>query len=803
MKFSRKWTLVVIIILAVVTAGYFFLNRFNGFKKQGELALNGLEQKVMVARDEKGMAHIRAESFEDLIFAQGFVTAQDRYFSMEMIRRVARGQLSEVLGEAYKQTDIKMRTIGFYRNAKAHARLLDPREKALFSKYVDGVNAFISQTPADLHLKLRLMGISPEKWEIADVLGIIYYMGWGSSANLSDEIVAQMLVEKLGPDRARQLFPLNFNPDEPDGRPLRSFVTEVLHLGDSTQNLAALTATGIETGLGLGSNNWVTSGALSQSGGPVLANDPHLKTRTIPGPFYPIGLAAPGIKSVGVNVPGIPGLIVGRTGFIAAGVTNGYADIQDLYLETLDPKKPEHYLEGSESIPFMTIKETLKIKDKDATGGFRHEDFTIRLTRRGPVISTALKELDSPHLFTLRWSPFESMGSRMGFFDLLRSKDIHEARKALSLVNAIMLNFVLADTKGNIAWQTVGRVPIRSQKDSTLPYAVKDSQDNWTGFIPWEEMPRRINPSSGWVGTCNHTTVTNDYPYYFSSHFSPSWRQRRLIELMSGPGKKSVQDHWEFQRDTKNLMARRIVPVMSAALQTDPETLPLADILSGWNFSDKKNLVAPTVFHQIFREFYFLTYQDELGESLSMLMGKNYYFWQERLVEMMEKGESSWFDDTSTSGKKEILEDLLVKAGVRADEKLKARLGEDRNQWIWGKVHVKEFLSPVRQKGFGKDLVGSGPLAMDGSVETLYRAYYDFDSPYTADVTAALRMVVDLNDLEKVQAVLPCGVSDRLFNPHRTDQIKPFMDGTRVYWWFSDDMIEQHTRTMLYLLPGS
>jgi len=802
MVFSRKWAF-IFIILAVIAVGYFFLNRVNDFKNQGELALKGLETQVVVVRDEKGMAHIRAESFEDLMFAQGFVTAQDRYFSMEMVRRVVKGQLSEVLGEAYKKTDIKLRTIGFHRNAKAHTNLLDPGENALFSKYVDGVNAFIEQTPGDLHLKLRLMGISPEKWEVADVLGIIYYMGWGSSANLSDEIVAQMLVEKLGPDRARQLFPLNFNPDEPGGRPLKSLVTDALSLGDAAQSLAELTPFGIETGLGLGSNNWVTSGDLSQSGGPVLVNDPHLKTRTIPGPFYPIGLAAPGIKSVGANVPGIPGMIVGRTGFIATGVTNGYGDIQDLYLESLDPKKPSHYLEGSKSIPFETIKETLTIKDKDGPDGFRYEDFTIRLTRRGPVISSVLKGLESPHLFTLRWSPFESMGPKMGFLDLLRSKDIHEARKALSHVNAIMLNFVLADTKGNIAWQTIGKIPIRSQKGSTLPHVVKNSQDNWTGFIPWEEMPKRINPTSGWVGTCNHTTVTNDYPYYFSSHFSPSWRQRRLIELMSSPGKKSVQDHWAFQRDTKNLMAQRIVPIMTAALKTDPGTLPLADILSNWDLSDNKDLAAPTVFQQIFREFYFLAYQDELGETLSMLMGKNYYFWQERLVAMMEKGQSPWFDDISTPGEKETLGNLLVRAGIQADEKLTAQLGQDRNQWTWGKVHVKEFLSPVRQKGFGKGLVGSGPLPMDGSVETLYRAYHYFDSPYTADVTAALRMVVDLKDPDKIQAVMTCGVSDRLFNPHRKDQIKPFMEGSQIHWWFSDDMIEQHTRTRLYLHPKS
>lgn len=795
----KKW---VVVIAGIGIAGliYAFYN-VNDFRRTGELRLQGLQDRVVVARDEKGMAHIRAQSQEDLFFSQGFVTAQDRYFSMEMIRRVVRGRLSEVLGGSFRKTDIRLRTIGFYRNAGKHEALLDPEERALFQRYVDGINAFIRQTPGDIHLKIGLAGITPEEWEVADVLGIIYYMGWGSSANLSDEVVAQMLIEKLGVARARELFPLNFNPDEPDGKPLRSFFNAAGTLGAAQAELAALLPSDTEGSLGVGSNNWVTDARLSASGKPVLANDPHLRTRTIPGPLYPMGLTAPGIKAVGVNVPGIPAMIAGRTASIAMGVTNGYGDIQDLYVETPDPDNADHYLEGSRSVPFDIIRETLRIKDKDAPGGFREETVVIRLTRRGPVVSPVLEDLDSPRLFSLRWAPFESMGPRVGFFDLIRSRDIHEARQALSRVNGIMLNFVLADTGGNIAWQTVGRIPVRSQADATVPYVVRDGRDNWTGWIPWEEMPKQINPDAGWTGTCNHTTVTNDYPYYFSYHFSPSWRQRRLMELMAAPGKKTPRDHWAFQRDTRNLMAERIVPIMVPALAADERTRPLAGILSDWDYSDNTGLVAPTVFQQVFREFYFLTFRDDLGPGLAMLMGKNYYFWQERLVDMMTKGASPWFDDVSTPGVREGLQDGLVSAGIKADEALTARFGPDRTRWTWGRVHTKEFVSPVRQKGLGKDLLGGGTHPMAGSVETLYRAYYKFDTPYRADITAAMRMVVDFGDPDKILAVMPCGVSERFFSAHRTDQIEAFMNGDEMYWWFSEAEIERHTRTRLFLIP--
>ncbi len=801
MGVSKKWVAIFIIIIILVGGFNYILYTANDFKQSGELSVKGLTESVRTVRDEKGMAYIFANNMEDAILSQGFVTAQDRLFSMELVKMIVKGQLTEVFGETAKSSDIKMRTIGFYRNAKKHVTRLDEQELALFQKYVDGVNAFVETRSDEVHLKLKLAGIKPQKWEVADAISIIYYMGWGSAANLEDEIIAQLLVERLGPEKAKEIFPLNINPEDPGGKPIRNFFDSLQTLDLAANDLMSLQPLVEEHRLAVGSNNWVANGELSAGGKPILANDPHLDTRVIPGPFYPCGIITPEFRAVGVNVPGIPGMVIGRTDSIATGVTNGYGDIQDLYIETLDPENSDHYLEGKSSIPFQLIEETLTIKDKNAPDGFRQEKITIRLTKRGPIISNIYKDLKSPKLFSLRWSPFESMGPKMGFFSLLTARDIYEARNGLKGINAIMLNFVLADTKGNIAWQTSGKIPLRTQKDGTVPYVVRDSTDNWKGWIDWEEMPHSINPGKGWVGTCNHTTVTGDYPYYFSSHFSPSWRQSRLNQLFASSGQKTVNDHWSFQRDTKNLMAERIAPIMARVLSFDLRTQDLAGILSQWNYHDDPGLVAPSVFQTLFREIVLLTYQDELGDELAMSMAKNIYFWQERLVGMMEKGSSHWFDDVNTLGKVESMTDIVLEAGLIANKKLSQRYGEDKSAWTWGKLHQKEYVSAIRRSGIGKGLLGGGSYPMPGSPETLHRGYYNFDQPFKTTVTASLRMVVDFSDPDKILAVMPSGVSDRFLNSHRTDQIKSFMDGGKLYWWFSDEEINKHAKSELIFSP--
>ena len=799
--------LVIILLLVAVIAVVVIINPFgasplNKYTKDGNLPLPGLKQPVTVQRDEKGMAYIYAQNLEDLYLAQGFVTAQDRLFQMELTRLFASGRISELAGEKARKLDLRMRTLGFHRHAKKHAALLNAETRMFMQKYVDGVNAFIETRPENIHLEFKLAGLKPSPWDITDSLTIYYYMGWGSAANVQSEILAQMLIEKLGPVKAAEIFPLNINPDDEPGAAAGitnpPFRNARLNIGLDTNLLAYLE----EGPLKIGSNNWTAAPDLSPGGKPIVANDPHLEANILPGPWYPCGLIAPDLRAIGVTIPGMGGMVIGRTNHIATGVTNAYGDTQDLYVETVDPGNPDNYLEGNISIPFEVIEETWRFKDKTAASGFKEEKIKIRTTHRGPVISGVMPGLETDKVITVRYSSFEAMTPVLGLDRLMGCRTVAEVRRALRDVNQISLNFVFADSRGDIGWQVTGKIPIRSQGEGLVPYVVNDSKDNWTGWIPWEDMPHIINPERGWVGTCNHLTVRRDYPYHFTTHASPSQRYRRLMELMDAPGKKSVDDHWQFQRDATNLMAKKIAPVMSRALLGHEDTRKMGQILADWDFVDSSTSAAPTIFQATYREFALLVYADDLGEDLARAMLNNWYFWQERLQKMVLDNNSPWFDNLTTSGEKETRDDLFHQAALNSAKSLKSTLGEDPAKWLWGKLHRQEFVSPIRRSGPGSQWLGGGSHPVAGSGETLYRGIYDFNEPYKVTVSASLRMVADLADPDKILAVLPGGVAGRQFDPHTTDQVKSFIDGSKVYWWFSDQAIREHTKHTLTLSPN-
>ena len=794
MKVLRRPLLLALMFLAFGISACSFL---NSFESEGTLTLPGLKAPVTVHRDEKGMAFIYAQDMQDAIMAQGFVTAQDRLFQMELTRLVATGRICEMAGEEARPLAIRMKTIGFLRNAKKHAALLEPETRAFFQKYLDGVNAFIQLRPKEHHLEFKLAGIKPTPWAIEDSLAVFYLMSWNSAANLETEIIAQMLVDKLGPEKAKEIFPLNLNPDDPPGPEVRTAAPLWIPLGlEKDRELLAYLK---DRPLALGSNNWSAGSGLSAGGKPIVANDPHLDARILPGPWYPTGLITPQFKAVGANIPGLPGIVVGRTSYSAFGLTNAYGDTQDLYVETVDPKDPNRFLEGDKSLPFSMIEESLSIKDKNAPQGYREEKIKVRLTRRGPVISGVLPGLKTQKVMTLRFAPFESMDPCIGLHLFLTAKSLEEATHAIEHLNIICLNVVSGDRDGNIGWRVTGKLPIRTKGDGTIPFVVTGGEDNWAGFIPFDKTPHSLNPQRGWLGTCNHKTIPRDYPYYYSSHLAPSYRYERLMQILDTPGKKSAADHWQYQRDTVNLMAKRIAPVMARTLLAHEETKPMGEILSRWDYRDDPDKAAPTIFQAVYRHFAFLVFQDELGDGLAQTMLHDWYFWEERLQAMVLEGTSPWFDNVKTDKVKETRDELFFQAGLKAAEDLGSSLGKNPGQWHWGKAHQMEFVSPIRRKGFGKGLLGGGSYPAAGSCETLYRGIYDFKEPFGVTISASLRMVADLSDEDKILAVLPGGVCGRLFHPHTKDQVEAFMNGDKVYWWFSDKAIKEHSKSVLTL----
>ena len=796
-----RYGLVILFFLAACGLAAFFCLRFlNDYQDKGELQLKGLKDKVTLQRDENGMAYVHAENTGDVLMAQGFATAQDRLFQMQLTRLVIQGRVCEFAGPAAENLDIRMRTIGLYRIAEKQANILDDKTRAFFQKYVDGINAFIDTCPNDIPLEFKLAGIKAEKWTVTDSLGVLYYMGYSTAANLGTEITAQMLLETLGYENASRLMPVNINADDPED-------TGTFMMPPKENLMASLTAIR-ETGayahdgaLRIGSNNWAISPALSATGKAVLCGDPHLDPRILPGVWYPIGLITPDFRAVGVNIAGIPGMSIGRTDHIALSATNNYGDMQDLYIETPDPENQDNYLEKETSIPFVMIKETMKIKDKNAPGGYREEPVTIRATRRGPVVSGILDGFTTEKIISMRFAPVESMEPAIGLMDVLTAKNSQELATALKQVPMGCFNWVFADAKGNIGFQASGKIPIRANGDGTFPFLVKDSTDNWTGWIPADRMPSAMNPEKNWLATCNQKTTGHDYPYYYSSYFAPSYRYRRISELMTAPGKKSIDDLWSYQRDIKNLMAERIAPIMAESLLKYDDTRTLGNILSGWDFTDDPKKPAPAVFQTVYRFFAMMVVEDDLGPEKALTLLNNWYFWQEKLEQMVISKNDPWFDDIRTKDKTETLEDLFHLAALKAKGFLNPVLGPDPEKWQWGKVHTLELVNPILRKGLGKELLGSGPMPIGGSGETLYRGWYDYDKPFQVTHCAALRMVADFSDNGKILAVMPGGVTGRTFHPHMKDQVDAFMSGEKKYWWFSDKAIDEHEKSKMTLMP--
>jgi len=273
------------------------------------------------------------------------------------------------------------------------------------------------------------------------------------------------------------------------------------------------------------------------------------------------------------------------------------------------------------------------------------------------------------------------------------------------------------------------------------------------------------------------------------------------MELLGAPGQKTVEEHWRIQRDDVNLMAQKIAPLMAKALIAHPETAAMGRILERWNYRDAADQLAPSIFQAVYRQFFFAVYQDELGAPLARLLSGNPYFWQESLERAVLAGASPWFDDTATPAVIETRDDLFRRAAREAYRELSPQYGTDVETWTWGRLHRLRLVSPLSREGFVSEVIGGGSHAMGGSQETLYRASYDYNRPFDVTLSASLRMVADLGDSDKILAVLPGGVSGRLFDPHSLDQVAAFMDGEIRYWWFSDKKIREQAAETMRLVP--
>ena len=810
-----------LVLLLGAVASWRVMDAAGHLQVNGRMKLAGLTAPVKVLRDELGVPYIFAQNTPDLIRAQGFVTAQHRLMQMELFRATWRGELAATFGPDALASDIRMRVLGVQRNGQAHAKKLSDASRAWLQAYVDGVNAYIADHAADHPFELKLAGLVPTPWQVSDLVALVHYVNYTHATNFKAEVLGQMLIDKLGAERAAMLAPLTTSPDRSGG------ATQAAAAGvqggvatavsaDQPSLIAAPAAHAEALGLqwsrltvapetlnhqGLGSNNWAVGPGRSQSGKAMVVNDPHLDNRILPGTWHPVGLFAPGIQAVGAALPGMPGIMVGRTAHVAFGVTNAYGDVQDLYVETIDPANPAHYLDGGKSVPFGVVTETIRIKDKAAPGGQREHALKVRYTRRGPVVTD--HEGLGPkgqHVLSLRTIGNEVHAPVLGIEGLLTAADTRAFDREVQKMDLMLFNFVFGDDQGNIGHRATGAVPIRNGADGGFPRKPRaDGADDWTGYIPKDRMPGMANPARAWVGTANHDTRPDNYPWYYTNYVAPDYRYRRMTEVLSQGKGMTVADHWALMRDDRNLQSDVLRTALVSALKGDPQHGDLAQLLEKWDGVDRADQAAPLVYQAFYREVAWATFRDELGDDLAKDMLSTWYYWQQRFDALLAQPGNAWFDDVTTTARVESLPDLIRLAAYRVRTELTAAQGPDVNQWRWGKAHTLNFVSPLRRKGAGQSLVGGFGLERPGSGETLNRGVYDFAQPYAVKFFASMQVVVDFGVPDRIDAVLAGGVSERHFQRNQIDQAHAWAKGERRSWWFTPEQAKAHAHNQVEL----
>jgi len=749
---------------------------------------------VEVYRDAWGVPHIYASSLEDLYFAQGYVHAQDRLWQMEFQRRVGHGRLSEVLGEATLDTDRFLRTIGTGRAAQRDVEALSPDSRKYLEAYARGVTAYIDQHRGQLPLEFVILGFEPAPWQLADTLVWAKMMAWNLSGNWESELLRARLIQALGEEKTAELV-----PHYPTAGP---FIVppEVKRYGSlGTPDLSAYHAMvqsiGLAPGLsaGLGSNNWVVAGSRTTTGKPLLANDPHLGIQ-MPSIWYEIGLHAPGMNVVGSSLPGAPGVIIGHNDRIAWGVTNVGPDVQDLYIEHVQDGKVEFQGQWE---PLTVIREEIRVKGRE-----QPEVLEVRLTRHGPLLNDVVEGLKEPVAF--QWTATaEPIRVFEAVLRLNQARDWEEFRQALRFWDVPSQNFVYADVDGNIGYQMPGLVPIRKEGKGLVPVPGWTGEYEWTGYVPFDELPSVYNPASGFIVTANNQVVPDEYPYFISAEWAAPYRARRIIQLLTSKDRLSVEDFQKIQADTYSIPGSILTPYL---LKLQPQGWlqeKALQELARWDYRDEINSPGASIFEVTYRELVLATFGDELGAELSadyLEAADVHHLAVERLL---EQSNSPWWDNVTTP-EAETRDQILAQAFAKAVDWLGSQFGDAPAEWRWGRLHTATFVhQPLGQSGIAllERIFNRGPIPARGSGVTPNNGSFSYQNPYQLRVLASYRQVIDLSNFDGSWAIHTTGQSGHPFHTHYGDMINAWQAVEYHPMLFSRERVEGAKAAALVLTP--
>lgn len=809
---KRFYRLIISITLVISLLPLASLNAQTGGsdgKRSSALTFAGLERNVTIRRDGRGVPYIEAETENDLYFAQGYVTASDRLWQMDLLRRTARGELSEIFGKSTLEEDKRRRIYGFARISEITATKASPRVRASLEAYARGVNAYISSLDdASLPLEFRMLQYRPRPWTPADSIVIGKSFAEVLSTTWMHDLMRAAFA-KLPPEKYKAIFPSSSPLDvpvvgtddereaKPSAKPKRSSVDWNIDARDMRE-LAEIEASMRRTYERVGlyaedlaaSNNWVVSGAHTASGKPMLANDPHLPP-SAPSIWYLTHLSMPGLRVAGVTSPGAPGILIGHNQHIAWGATNLGPDVQDLFLEHFDPENPRRYRTPDGWREAEVRREEIRVRTSPGKPDTEIVNFNVTVTRNGPVVF----ERDGRR-FALRWTSLdENAVDFEGFFYMNHARNWKEFTAALKNYRGPTQNFIYADTAGHIGYYGAGNIPLRKTGDGSLPYDGARDADVWTGFIPFEELPHVYDPPSGIIVTANSRVAGRSYPHHLTNLWAAPTRTRRIYDLLKSKKKKlTVEDFRAIQADAHSISAATFTREVSEVAREaelekkDERWKQTLQLFRDWDGGLHPDSRAALLAHEMRTMFGRKILTAALGRELA-----SQYRWGSSAVffdALIEERPHEWLPEGVES-----YAELLNAVHKEAREALTKRLGADESKWTWGAENVVRFSHPLADTPEAGRPFQIAPFPQTGGGGSA------FASPNVGS-GVSMRFIADLSDWNKTLMGIALGQSGDPRSPHWSDQLADWRGSAPRVFPFTQRAVETAATVALKLSPA-
>jgi penicillin amidase len=816
-----KRGLIVIVVLGMVLGAvgtYYFRSYLpntvapKSFPQvDGDIQLEGLEGAVDIYRDKMGIPHIYASTSHDLFFAQGYVHAQDRFWQMDAWRHIGSGTLSEMFGKGQVETDTFLRTLGWQQIAEQEYAALPPEAKAVLDSYSDGVNAYLKDHDTTaLSLEYAILGLlSPdykiEPWRSINSLTWGKAMAWDLRGNMDEEIERAILLKTLTAEQVAELYPA-YPQDHPvivnqmgetlskvEGQRSQvelDFRLSTLNLKPLIERMALLDEVIGPAGSGIGSNSWAVSGEHTLTGKPLLANDPHLGIQ-MPSIWYQAHLECKPVTDecpynvAGFTFAGVPGVVIGHNNRIAWGVTNVGPDVMDLYIERVNPDNPSQYEVNGEWVDFETRTETIQVVGGDPV------EVTVRLTRHGPVISESygrLKdantnddpefvpfkeragiELPEQYVIALKWTALAPSTPFQSIWGFNKAQNWEDFREAARHFHVPAQNLLYADVDGNIGYQMPGDIPMRAQGDGTLPVPGWTDEYEWTGYIPFEELPYAFNPPEGYIVTANNRCQPWDYPYFITRDWDYGFRAQRIVDMIeSESGKIDLAYFQSMQGDALDMNGPIYVPLLLQLDELSNGEVQAQNLLKDWDFQSRADSAAAAVFNAFWRHLLQNTFKDELPEERYYPEGGSR--WNEIMRNLDES--SAWWDDKTTANVRETRNQIIRKSFEQGIAELEDMFGRDPANWNWGDMHTATFRNgTLGESGVSpiEALFNRGPFPTGGGESIVNATGWSIQEGYQTTFLPSMRMIVDLGNLNNSVTMHTTGQSGHAYHPHYAD----------------------------------